>query len=85
MSKGPHVVLNQVLRAECPSRVEGATEECVGDGGATGGQESPRTYFGLCASLASLFVHHLSEVSFPHFNSLWLLDLHVGIFFIYES
>lgn len=67
MNKGPHVVLNQVLRAERPSRVEGATEECMGDGGATGGQESPRTCFGLCTSLASLFVRQLSELSFPRF------------------
>lgn len=76
--KGLHPVLNQVLRAKCPSREEEATEEHVR------GAETTRRPVGPPAPgvLGFIFGYHLSQVS--SFHSLWLFDLPVYTL-IYKS
>lgn len=76
--KDLHPVLNQVLRAECLSKVEEAIEEHVGDAEATRRPVGPQAP----GVLGFIFGYHLSQVS--SFHSLWLFDLPVYIL-IYKS
>lgn len=81
MVMGPHVVRNQVLRAECPFRMEGVTEECVGDPGAMGGPGEPQD---ASQPVRPTCIHLCVPSFLSSFHSLWLLDLHVYIFLLQE-